>query len=364
MESSLLPGSIVTLASVEAKSIRLSGLISVMVLGLGLLPDSTLGQVTAVQVVSPQSHDFVRTSSQPGTAEAFYEADLGAKVSGYVEELLVDIGTRVTAGQVLARIAVPEMIEARNAILADVSALESQYDREAMLVERGSLTQGAAEETKSRLAAALARQHEIEAQMKYATIQAPFDGVVTHRTIDPGDMIYEASSPKGGDQPLLKVAQVDLIRVKTYLPEHETVWADIGDPATITFDALPGQVFSGQIARVSGALDPSTRTMQVEIDLPNADGRILPGLYGRTEITLEIRRDVLALPASSVRFSEEGAYAYVIADNGSAHHVAVEIGLDDGNWLEVTSGLSKNDRVVNGMIGSLAEGEQVRVVVQ
>ena len=363
MKSSLLSFSNSS-ASLGANCFGSSSSVSIIALGFALLPLPSPGQIPAVQVVTPQLHDFVQTSSQPGTAEAFYEADLGAKVSGHVEELLVDIGDQVSAGQVLARIAVPEMTENRNAIMADVSALESAYRREAELVERGSITERAAEETKNRLDAALARQHEAEAQMEYATIQAPFDGIVTQRTIDPGDMVYEATSPKGSDQPLLKVAQVDVIRVKTYLPEHETVWADIGDPATITFDALPGQVFSGQVARSSRSLDPSTRTMQVEIDLANPDGRILPGLYGRTEIVLETRRNTLALPATSVRFGEEGAYVYVIAGNGSAHSMSVEIGLDDGNWLEVTNGLSINDRVVDGMVGSLVEGEQVRIVAR
>ncbi len=334
-----------------------------LVLALWVSP-AAAQQGVDVRVVNPDVREFTRVSSQPGTAEAFYEADLGAKVSGHVEELLVDIGDQVSAGQVLAQIAVPEMTEIRNAIMADVSALESAYRREAELVERGSLTQRVAEETKNRLDAALARQHEVEAQLEYATIRAPFDGIVTQRSIDPGDMIYQATSPKGSDQPLFKIAQVEVIRVKTYLPEHETVWADIGDPATITFDALPGQIFTGQISRVSGSLDTSTRTMQVEIDLPNPDGRILPGLYGRTEIVLETQRNTLALPASSVRFSEEGAYVYVIADDGSAHSIPVKIGLDDGNWLEVISGISANDRIVDGLIGSLADGEQVRIVVR
>lgn len=363
MKSSLLPVSNRP-ASLGANHSGSSSSVSFIVLCFALLPLSSLGQSPAVQVITPKLHDFVRTSSQPGTAEAFYEADLGAKVSGHVEELLVDIGDHVSTGQALARIAIPEMIETRNATLADVNALRSAYAREAELVSRGSLTQRTADETNNRLEAAVARQHEIEALMEYATIRAPFNGIVTQRSIDPGDMVYQATSPKGSDQPLFKIAQVDVIRVKTYLPELETVWVDIGDPATITFDALPGQIFTGQISRFSGSLDASTRTMQVEIDLPNPDGRILPGLYARTEITLETQRNTLALPASSVRFSEEGAYVYVIAGDGSAHSVAVKIGLDDGNWLEVINGVSANDRIVDGLIGSLAEGEQVRIVAR
>lgn len=323
------------------------------------------GQATAVRVIQAESRDFERISRQPGTAEAFFEADLGAKVSGYVSQLLVDIGAHVTAGEVLARIAVPEMIAARSARSAEVDAMQSEHDRAAMLVERGALTQRALDEAANRLAAAHAELREIEEQLRYTTLEAPFDGVVTYRAIDPGDMVYQASSPKGSDHPLLRIARIDVIRVKTFLPEHDTVWADVGDPATVIFDALPGRSFSSEIARIAGALDPNTRTMQVEIDLPNVDGRLLPGLYGRTEVTLETHRDALTLPATAVRFTEEGeSYVYAVGTDDSVRRRAVVIGFDDGNWLEITEGLSRSDRVADGLVGSLADGEHVQVLTQ
>jgi RND family efflux transporter MFP subunit len=232
------------------------------------------------------ARDAELSSTQPGTAEAFFEADLGAKVSGFVSELNVDIGARVAAGQVLARIAVPELSQARNAARAKVAALESEHARTATLVARNSMTQRALDEAKSRLDTAIAEQAGIEAQMQYAVIEAPFAGIVTSRTIDPGDMVYEASSPKGSGQPLLRVAKIDVIRVKTFVPESQAALVDVGDAATVVFDALPGRTFSSQVARISGSLDPGTRTMLVEIDLPNDDGRIRPGYYGRTRIVL------------------------------------------------------------------------------
>ncbi len=322
-------------------------------------------QSATVQIRRPELHDFKRVSSQPGTAEAFFEADLGAKVSGYVAELLVDIGTPVAAGQVLARIAVPELGAARSAASASVDALESEHNRMVTLVERGSVTQRALDEARDRLEGARAGLREIDEQMRYATIEAPFDGIVTSRAIDPGDMVFQASSPKGSDQPLLRVARVDIIRIKTYVPENDAVWADVGDPATVTFDALPGQTFSSRLARISGALDPSTRTMQVEIDVPNPDGRILPGLYGHTEITLESRGGALALPASSVHFTDDGtAYVYVISPDNVAQRRPVSVGFDDGNWLEIADGLSRGDRVADGLVGGLEDGEQVQVVAR
>ena len=317
-------------------------------------------QSIAVRLVQPMRHDFVRDSAQPATAEAYYEADLGAKVSGEVSELRVDIGDRVKTGQRLAVIAVPELAQARNAAAADVAALRSAYDRTAELAQRNSVTQRALAEAKSKLDAAVAREAEAAADLEYTVIHAPFDGVITLRTIDPGDTVYQASSPKGKAEPLLRVAKLDLIRVKTYVPERDAIWVNPGDAATVSFDALPGRSFSAPVARVSGVLDPGTRTMLVEIDLPNAAGQIRPGFYGQTRIALERHPGALALPASAVRTDEGGAYVLVIAGE-TARRKTVELGLADAQWIEIASGLNEDDRVAATAQAGLIDGAQVRV---
>ncbi len=301
---------------------------------------------------------------QPGSAEAFYEADLGARVSGHVSELLVDIGSRVTRGQVLARIAVPELIPALAAAAAEVATVESEVGRIAMLAERGSVTQRTLMEAQSRLATARAGQAEIEAELEYATIEAPFDGVVTSRTIDPGDMVYQASSPKGGDQPLLRVAKVDVVRVKVYVPERDTAWADIGDPATVTFEALAGRSFEGRIARVAEALDPQTRTMLVEIDLPNGDGRIRPGYYGQARLVLERRVQAPALPAAAIHADAGARYVFVLAPGNVVRRVPIETGIESAGWIEITAGLTDDEQVVTGGPASLADGTAVSTVAR
>lgn len=318
-------------------------------------------QPVTVRVVTPEHRAFELSSTQPGTAEAFYEADLGAKVSGFVTELTVDVGSRVRAGQALARLAVPELEAARNAARAQVAALRSEHDRTEMLAARNSVTQKALTEAKSRLDAAIAAEAEAEAEIAYATIEAPFDGVVTARAIDPGDMVHQASSPKGSGEPLLKVAKLDVIRVKTYVPEREAVWTDVGDAAAISFDALAGQAFSGTVARLSGAIDPATRTMQVEIDLPNADGRIRPGLYGQVRLTLEQRDGALALPAAAVQFGDGGAFVFVAAPGDVARRTPVQTGLRVGNWVEIVGGLGADQRVVDGETAGLADGAPLRI---
>ena len=331
-------------------------------LGALLSVAAAWGQSIDVPVVQPERRDFARLSSQPATAEALHEADLGSKVSGEVLELNVDIGSRVKAGQILARMEVPELVQARNAAAAEVTALRSAYERTAALAERNSVTQRSVAEAKSRLDSAIARESQAEAQMAYATIRAPFDGVVTSRAIDAGDMVYQASSPKGSGQPLLRVAQVDVIRVKTYVPERDSIWADAGDLATVAFESLPGKTFQGKVSRVSGVLDPATRTMLVEVDLVNADGRIKPGFYGRTEIALERREQALALPSAAVRTDGGNAYVYVIGAGDTVLRTPVAIGLQDAGWVEIESGLTGGERVVAGTVAGLSDGVAVRAV--
>jgi RND family efflux transporter MFP subunit len=226
------------------------------------------------------------------------------------------------------------------------------------------MTRAALTEARSRLDTARARQAEIQAAMNYATIESPFDGIVTSRTIDPGDMVYQASSPKGDDQPLLRVAKVDVIRVKIYLPERESAWIDVGDPATIEFDALAGRSFAAQVTRISEALDPRTRTMLVEVDLSNADGGIRPGYYGQTRIVLESRERALALPVAAIRSDAGDTYVYVIAPGDTVRRVPIEIGLTSAGWTEIASGLTGNERVVTSGTAELADGASVRVAAQ
>lgn len=331
-----------------------------MALVVASFAGAVVAQPIAVRTVSPEPRAFELSSTQPGTAEPFYEADLGAKVSGFVSELAVDVGSRVRAGQVLARLAVPELIAERAATRAEVAARRSEFARTEMLAARSSVTQKALAEAQNRLDAAIAAEAEIDAKIAFATIEAPFEGVVTARAIDPGDMVYQASSPKGSAEPLLKVAKLDVIRVKTYVPEREAVWADVGDPATISFDALPGQVFSGVVARLSGAVDPKTRTMLIEIDLPNPDGRIRPGLFGQVRLALEQREEALALPASAVQFGAGGAFVLVAGAGDVARQTPVETGLNVGGWIEIVAGLRGDERVVAGAPVGVTDGTALR----
>ncbi len=349
-------------SGVAARTMLISGAIvgGLLLCRPGRSQTTDAAQAIDVTVVQPTRRDIELTTTQPGTAKAYFEADLGAKVSGYVSGLLVDIGSRVKKGQVLARIAVPELIQAQNAAAAEAKALESEYGRVEKLVARDSVTQKTLTETKNRLDAAIAKRDQIQAQLSYATIEAPFDGTVTFRSIDPGDMVFEASSPKGSGEALLRVAELDRIRVETYVPERAASWADVGDPATVYFDALPGKPFAGKVSRNSGALDPATRTLLVEIDLPNPDERIRPGYYGEARIVLERRKQALVVPDAAVHYEQGSPFVYVVGGENEARRKPVDVGLDDGEWTEITSGLQGSERVIAAP-ASIGSGALVRI---
>lgn len=204
---------------------------------------------------------------------------------------------------------------------------------------------------------------ETDAMMAYATLRAPFAGVVIERNVDPGDLVRNTQTASDSPRrPLFAIAQLDTVRACVMIPESETPWASEGDPMTLVMRAMPNREFEGKINRTAGSLDESTRTMLVEVDLPNPDRVLLPGMYGQATIMLEEKADCLVLPAGAVRYDAEGrSYVFVVGEDNTVSVVDVSTGLDDGHTIEITEGLSGNERVADAMRARLKPGQQVRV---
>jgi len=204
---------------------------------------------------------------------------------------------------------------------------------------------------------------ELDELLKYAQLRAPFDGVVTERHVEPGDLVRNAQAGSSKDgAPLLVVTRIDKVRVRVAVPERDSPLADVGDAAQITLQAIPGRTLAGRVSRVAGVLAPQTRTMLVEIDLPNADGQIQPGMFGQATIALEPPSQRITLPAAAVRHDEQGkSYVYVLNDSNKIGVLDIQTGLDDGQQIEVTSGLSGSERVVGPVLNRLQPGQEVRV---
>jgi RND family efflux transporter MFP subunit len=245
---------------------------------------------------------------------------------------------------------------------AAIAAAQSEHKRVKRLAAKGSVTEKAAHEADFRLQQATAaksvtkaRLAEAEQMLAYTTIPAPFDGIVSVRNVDPGDLVAADST-----EILIQVASISPLRVVTYIPEREAVWLNNGDTATLTFDAFPGQSFKATITRTAGVLDSKTRRMRAEIDLDNSKGLLFPGLYGQVVVELETRRNALVLPAGSVRLNDGAPHVYAV-ENGAVKRLPVTLGTDTGTQIEITSGLTGNEQIVANSIGRLRDGDAVTV---
>jgi len=198
---------------------------------------------------------------------------------------------------------------------------------------------------------------ELEAMSDYATLRAPFDGVVTQRQVDLGDLVRTTET--ASHQPLFTVAQIDTVRIRVMVPENDAPWVHDGNAAELKLQSLPDRVFGGKVSRRSANLDESTRTMVVEIDLPNPQGELLPGMYGEATIVLEERRKALTLPARAVRHDEQGrSFVYTAGADGLIHRTEVTIGLDNGTDLEILRPFGGSERVIDASLATLKDGQR------
>ena len=199
---------------------------------------------------------------------------------------------------------------------------------------------------------------ELKELSNYTTLKAPFAGIVTERNVELGDLLRETST---GASPYI-VMQLDKVRVRVPLPERAAPLADVGDPATVTLQALPGQSFTGSIARISRTLDQRTRTMTIEIDLDNPDRKLIPGMFGAATITLSPSDERLTLPAKAVHYDGSGkASVYTVDTSDTIAVVPVTTGQDDGERIEIVSGLSGNERVVGPSLKRFTNGQKVSI---
>src|SRR5882672_6480357 len=327
-----------------------------------------------VEVVRPHRATVAQRLQTNATLEAFEEADLFAKVSGYLSDVRVDIGDHVKAGQVLAVIDVPEMkqelAEAKAELESKKSSLESALakDRDQLGEGRGFISDrtldqvhanaeiakadlGVAEANRDLAAnqvdVAAATVEKIKALLAYTQIVAPFDGVVSRRQVNRGDLVQAATAtrttPSAGS--LFTLQRIDTIRVFCDVPENEVPQLHVGDPAIVRPSGFDGKPFTGKVTRFSLRLDPETRNMRTAIDLPNPKEQLYPGTYAEVSLEMNRRPDALTVPTAAVGSDGDGDFVYTITDNRITR-LAVKTGLNDNGRIEVTAGLSEETPVV------------------
>jgi membrane fusion protein, multidrug efflux system len=336
--------------------------------------DTATDSRPTVAVITAQRGDAVRSLSMPGDLVGFYQSTLYAKVTGYLKSVSVDKGDWVKKGQQLAEIEVPELQQRVERAKAGLEVQRLTYDRlskvwksDPRLVARQDvdIAQGKYLEAKAEV-------DELEAMSSYTRIVAPFDGVVTGRFVDPGALIKaggeqsssqpeEGSRSGGSASPVLSLAMIDTIRTYIYVPQGEVGLVKRGMPATLTLPDLPGRAFTGEVARFANSLDLGTRTMLTEIDLKNPHHELYPGMYANVTLQLERHREVLKLPESAIGDSAEGRYVMIVKA-GKLQRQMVKVGINAGNYAEITDGLEGGEEVVAALDPSLVQDEAVNIV--
>jgi RND family efflux transporter MFP subunit len=325
--------------------------------------------------VAPVTHrDLSKEITVTAEFRPYEEVELHAKVSGYVKEIKVDFGDRVKAGELLATLEVPEL----QAELVNAQAIEQKAEADYtnmhvihtrlvavnqshpnLVAEQDLDTAAANEQTASAaIAAAQADVVKYQTLVKYTKITAPFDGVVTRRYADPGTLIQAGTASDTQSLPVVRVS--DNYRLRLDFPVTVDYAKDmvVGDPVTVRVDSLNNRTFTGKISRFTHDVDEATRTMITEIEVPNPDLKLIPGMYATVELKVEKRPGVLAIPTQAVTGDKGDSVLVVNAQHEiEEHHVT--LGLETADAYEVLSGLQAGDLVVVGNFAGFQPGEKV-----
>jgi RND family efflux transporter MFP subunit len=328
--------------------------------------------VPTVAVVLPRRDDKPQKLVLPGVVEAFYQAAIYARVSGYLKMWYEDIGARVKAGQLLAEIEAPDLDQQLARAKGDLAIAKANEALAVLTAKRwlalratDSVSQQTADEKSgnaaSKHAAVVAAEAEVQrlnALESFKRITAPFDGVVTARKTDVGALINAGS---GSGPELFSVADVHAMRIYVQVPQTFAPELRLGMAATLHLPQHPKQTYTATVATTSNAISLDSRTLLVELHADNRDGKLLPGTYAEVHFQLPEPPDVLRLPASSLLFRDHGLKVAVVGPNDKVELKSIEVGRDLGTEVEVTSGINPDDHVIDSPPDSIGAGNLVEV---
>lgn len=397
----------------RAKVIGIGGVVLLALVAIGAVPRiashrEALAAVREAPVTHPVVSIIHPTKGQPtsqlvlpGNIEPLYMANLFARVDGYLDRRNVDIGTKVRAGQVLAVISSPELdqqlgqakatlAQSQAALLQARAALEQAKanaelarltrDRDLPLGEQHAISQQivdsavqsysaraadvaaananivAAEATVAANQANVARLQQMQ---NFERIVAPFDGVITQRNVERGDLV--SASASAGGRPLFSIAQSDTLRIYVDVPQSEAINIRDGQKAAVDVTERLGRTYTGTVTRNASALNDAARTMRTEVQVDNRDASLLPGMYAQVHFTLEQEHSSMIIPTSSLVIDHAGMHVVVVDANQKLHFVPVTIGKDMGKEVEVLAGLKGSESLVASPSDLLNEGQHVEV---
>jgi len=364
-------------------------------------PGSSVESVAAVAHAERRS--IGTTLTVAGEFKPFQDVDVHAKVAGYIKVIHVDVGDHVKAGQTLALLEIPELaaelagadaavrrsreeirraegdlVRAQSAHSAAHSAyarLKQAADSRAGLVAQQEIDDSQAKDlgfeaqvsssnaalssAQQQLQVAEANQKQFAALSDYSRIVAPFSGVITARFADTGALIAAGTSSSAQSVPVVRLAEISKLRLVLPIPESLAAQTHLGDPVKARVQAL-NQDFVGKVSRFADSLDRQTRTMETEIDFDNRDGRLIPGMYAETQLSLREKKDALTVPLESVTRNGDDATVLAVNPDNSIGERHVKLGLEDSVRVEVLSGLTDKDRVVIGNRSQFRNGQKIQ----
>lgn len=363
--------------------------------------------VSAVPVVKAARQSFNQSIVVTGELTPFQEVEVMSKVAGYVRHMHVDVGDVVRKGQILAELEVPEMADDLTRASASIQRSKADLQRFEEELRRSQTAHELAHLTYSRMSSvankqpglvaqqeiddALTRDQMAEAQMaasrsalsaaqeqikvaqaeknkfitlmQYARVVAPFDGVVTQRYANDGAMIQAGVASQTQAMPVVRLSQNSLLRVVLPVPESAAGVVRMGSPVQVRVPSLQ-RTFAGKVARTSDRIDTSTRTMRTEVDVPNPDRALIPGMYAEISLVLAERPSSLAVPVTALTHAGDRKLVWLVDDSSRLQSRAVETGMETPDFVEVTAGLAEGDLVVSAARGRFRTGDRVEAKLE
>ncbi len=328
--------------------------------------------VPSVSLAQPKRSAPQEEIVLPGNIQAFIDAPIYARTNGYLKRWYVDIGGRVKKDQLLAEIDTPELDQQLQQARADLATARANYDlaqttaaRYEFLLQSDSVAKqdvdnavGDAHAKKAMVDSATDNVKRLEQLQSFEKVYAPFDGVLTERKTDIGQLINSGSG--SGAKELFHVAAIHTLRVYVNVPQIYSPAAVPSVQSYLTMPQFPGRRFPGKLVRTSEAIDQASRTLLAEVDVTNPTGEILPGAYAEVHLKLPSATSTFVIPVTSLIFRSEGLRVGVVR-NGRASLIPITLGRDFGTEVEVVSGLDESERVITNPPDSLVEGQEVRV---
>lgn len=349
---------------------------------LAVSAEQTRAAIPEVRVATVRASGDLIKVTLPATTAAFEAANIFARASGYIEKRYVDIGDRVKKGDLLAEITAPELdqqiAQAEATLTQNQAALqqaeasrelaETTNSRDSNLVKQGWLTaqqgdndrltlraqQAAVGVAQSNITAQQAQIRVLQQEKAYQRVVAPFDGVITQRNVDNGSLV------QAGSTFMFTLMHSNVIRTQVFVPQDEAFGVEPGIDAEIRVPEIPGRTFPGKVTRIATALQPGSRTLLTEIDVPNPGGVLSPGIYCTVELSIPRKTPSVSIPADALVFDQSGLHVAVVR-NGIVHMQKVSIARDFGTSIEVRDGVRPGDQVVLNPAVNLVEGSRVTI---